>query len=261
MESNINKHQNGLIDRNRRTLVKFGFSTAASLIALRNTNLFATETLTYPSLDEIVPAEWSGFGECIFTSQSVAGPYFFDDAEMRRDIRDGQDGDDLLLKFEVVNVARCIPLPEAIVQIWHCNSGGWYSGVPQGDPDTLPTIFGPVAPQSTERFHRGAQESDAQGKCEFLTKYPGWYAGRTVHIHAKVHLGGSHLITSQLYFPQELNDHIHAQGAYKGRGLSPYRNAGDSTIASSAGAGGSWPAIKKERGVYVANLRIGVLRI
>jgi protocatechuate 3,4-dioxygenase beta subunit len=37
-----------------------------------------------------------------------------------------------------------------------------------------------------QKFLRGYQVTDANGGAEFLTIYPGWYSGRTVHIHFKV---------------------------------------------------------------------------
>ncbi len=45
---------------------------------------------------------------------------------------------------------------------------------------------------------RGTQVSDATGRVEFATLYPGWYRGRTVHIHVKVHVGGNEVHTGQL---------------------------------------------------------------
>jgi protocatechuate 3,4-dioxygenase beta subunit len=146
------------------------------------------------------------------------GPYWIDDRTFRRDIRDDQQGQDLLLQLQVIDAPRCEPLPDAVVEIWHCNALGYYSGYAGQDPDADPTeitdIVDHLPEQSPERWLRGAQRSDAEGNCEFLTVYPGWYSGRTVHIHLKVHLNGSRLITSQLYFPQELNDQIHQTGNY-----------------------------------------------
>jgi len=38
--------------------------------------------------------------------------------------------------------------------------------------------------------------------------YPGWYRGRTVHIHLKVHIDRSTVLTTQLYFDEALTDEI-----------------------------------------------------
>ena len=258
----MNKKKQGLIDFRRRALVKSGLIMGASALAFPGNPSRAEEAIRFPSKDEILPVEWSGAGECVFTAVSIEGPYDLEGAEVRRDIRDDQPGQDLLLRLQIVDVTRCIPLPDAFVQIWHCNATGWYSGYNQADPDELPVAQGlanHVPEQSKERFLRGAQVTDEDGRCEFLTVYPGWYAGRTVHVHAKVHFNDSRLLTSQLYFPQDLNDEVHETGAYKERGVSPYRNSTDAELVRSSGAAGSWPAVSREADRYVATLRIGVL--
>jgi protocatechuate 3,4-dioxygenase beta subunit len=250
------------IDSFRRALVRAGFTVGASALSLRSMLTVAEETLTYPSKDDILPKEWSGYGDCIFTAVAGEGPYYLEGTPVRRDIREDQVGQELLLRFEVVDVIRCVPLPDALVQIWHSNSAGFYSGYEHIDPNVIPVFegLGNHAPsQGPDRFLRGAQVSDQNGKCEFLTIFPGWYAGRTVHIHAKVHFNDSRLITSQLYFPQQMIDEIHQTGLYQERGVSRYRNATDVDLAIASGAPGSWPAITREGDRYIATLRIGVL--
>ena len=247
----------------RRCLLSGGVA-ATGAIAFGSLPSLAKETLSFPSVDEVVPPEWSKWAsECVLTSIAEEGPYWIDDRTFRRDIRDDQQGQDLLLRLQVIDAPRCEPLPDAVVEIWHCNALGYYSGYTEQDPDADPTeitdIVDHLPEQSSERWLRGAQRSDADGNCEFLTVYPGWYSGRTVHIHLKVHLNGSRLITSQLYFPQELNDQVHQTGDYRVHGVSPYRNENDVDIAMSSGAGGSWPAIVRDGDAYIASLRIGVL--
>lgn len=243
----------------RRSIVKAGLQMTSGVATWASLPSLARETISFPSQAEILPAEWAT--SCVFTAVAVEGPYYIEERDFRRDIRDGQEGQDLLLRLEVMDVSRCEPLAEAVVEIWHGNAFGFYSGYagqdPDQDPVTLPVEHLPV--QSQERWLRGAQVSDAKGKCEFLTIYPGWYSGRTAHIHAKVHFSDSRLITCQLYFPQELNDRIHRSGVYAPRGISPYRNETDSGIAESAGAAGSWPTITREGETYIATLRLGVL--
>jgi protocatechuate 3,4-dioxygenase beta subunit len=189
----------------RRCLLSCGV-TATGAIVIGSLPSLARETLSFPSADEVVPPEWSKWAnECVFTSVAEEGPYWIDDRNFRRDIRDGQQGQDLLLRLQVIDAPRCEPLPDAVVEIWHCNALGYYSGYagqdPNADPTEITDIVDHLPEQSPERWLRGAQRSDAEGNCEFLTVYPGWYSGRTVHIHLKVHLNSSRLITSQLYFP------------------------------------------------------------
>jgi len=57
-------------------------------------------------------------------------------------------------------------------------------------------------------YLRGAQVTDANGIAYFTTIFPGWYVGRTVHIHVKVHIDKSTVLTTQLFFDDALNDEI-----------------------------------------------------
>jgi protocatechuate 3,4-dioxygenase beta subunit len=54
---------------------------------------------------------------------------------------------------------------------------------------------------------RGRQRSDEAGRCRFRTIYPGWYGGRTVHMHLIADVD-RHRWISQLFFPDALNDEV-----------------------------------------------------
>jgi protocatechuate 3,4-dioxygenase beta subunit len=58
------------------------------------------------------------------------------------------------------------------------------------------------------RFLRGIQATDSNGMVEFATIYPGWYQGRAIHIHLKVHTGGRVAHTGQLFFPEEITERV-----------------------------------------------------
>lgn len=64
-----------------------------------------------------------------------------------------------------------------------------------------------------------------QGEVEFLTIYPGWYNPRAIHVHIKVQLGETELLTTQLYFPDDLTDAIHRTEAYASRYPTPFTNS------------------------------------
>jgi len=165
---------------------------------------------------------------CVVYPQQTEGPYFIDEELNRSDIRlDPTDssvkpGVPLKLQFRVSQVSgdTCIPLADAIVDVWHCDASGVYSGVNDRNFNTV-----------GQRFLRGSQLTDANGIAQFITIYPGWYPGRTVHIHFKIRSGtfpgGSYEFTSQLYFDDALSDRIYAEFPYNVRGQRTIRNQSD----------------------------------
>ena len=108
-------------------------------------------------------------GSCAQTAEQTEGPYYFDADAIRSDIREDRDGTTLTLALRVREADGCTPIENAIVDIWHCDAGGVYSGFADGEG---------------ERFLRGAQATNADGIACSTTIYPGHYQGRAVHIHA-----------------------------------------------------------------------------
>lgn len=152
---------------------------------------------------------------CVVRPEQGEGPFFIDDDLNRSDIRSDpangelKSGVPLALNFMISTISNgnCQALEGAQVDIWHCDAMGLYSGVDNSDP-----------PTSGEKFLRGFQTSDADGKVSFLTIYPGWYQRRAVHIHVKIRTdAGSNQgleFTSQLYFDEALTDIIHEAAPY-----------------------------------------------
>lgn len=156
------------------------------------------------------PDTASRFGDesnCTLTPEMTEGPYYFEADKIRSDIRDGHEGARLDLALRVRD-AECRPLANAVVDLWQCDAEGSYSEA--GDP-----------------FLRGAQVTNKDGIAEFTTIYPGWYQGRTVHIHAKVHLDSSTVLTTQLFFDDAVSDRVFAAAPYNSRGERDVRNDGD----------------------------------
>jgi protocatechuate 3,4-dioxygenase beta subunit len=150
------------------------------------------------------------FGEesnCSLTPELTEGPFYFDADKVRSDIRDGREGTTLRLGLRVRDSA-CEPISDAVVDIWHCDAAGAYSE--EGDP-----------------FLRGVQVTNRDGIAAFTTIYPGWYQGRTTHIHAKVHLDASTVLTTQLFFDDAVSDRVFSQAPYDARGEREQRNDGD----------------------------------
>jgi hypothetical protein len=63
-------------------------------------------------------------------------------------------------------------------------------------------------------YLRGAQVTDADGIVQFRTIYPGAYPGRTVHVHVKVHLDRTTVLTSQLFFDEAVTEEVYARAPY-----------------------------------------------
>ncbi|HEX6438619.1 MAG TPA: intradiol ring-cleavage dioxygenase [Candidatus Binatia bacterium] len=173
---------------------------------------------------------------CVVTPKQTEGPFFIDEQLKRSDIRvDPSDdsvkaGVPLHLNFRVsaVGTAGCSPLSGAIVDVWQCDAVGTYSAVNERDPRS-----------AGKHFLRGYQVTDANGSTQFTTIYPGWYPGRTVHIHFKVRAdpqsGKAREITSQLYFDDALTDRIHAQQPYSSKGRRSVKNQQDGLFRSGGG--------------------------
>ena len=165
------------------------------------------------------------FGEdsaCTLTAEQTEGPYYFDANSIRTDITEDRDGVPLRLAVRVRESGSCEPLQNAVVDIWHCDSGGVYSGFESDSAGA-----GGESEEGSQRFLRGAQVTDADGIVQFKTIFPGWYQGRTVHIHAKVHVDNSTVLTTQLYFDDEVTDIVLALEPYSSRGERETTNAGD----------------------------------
>ena len=138
-------------------------------------------------------------GSCTLTAEQTEGPYYFDVESIRRDIREDREGTRLTLVLRVRDAGSCEPIENAVVDVWHCDAAGGYSGFGGEDGET---------------YLRGAQVTGADGVAQFVTVYPGAYTGRTVHIHFKVHLDRTTVLTSQLYFDEALTDAVYAKEPY-----------------------------------------------
>ena len=187
----------------------------------------------------------SGDVTCVLTPEQTEGPYYIANEALRRNITDGRPGTPLLLRAFVVNASTCKPIKGAAVDIWHADAGGVYSGFGQG--------------AANRTFMRGIQRTNAKGLALFRTVYPGWYQGRTVHIHVKVHLGGNVLHTGQLYFPDTVTDAVYRRAPYTARPNRDVRNAADS-IYRNGGKRSQVSVKKNSAGVYVASIVMGVHR-
>ena len=175
---------------------------------------------------------------CVVRPEMTEGPYFLDKQLARSDIRAEPStgvlraGALLVLTFAVTRVTagQCAPLAGALVDLWHCDAAGEYSGF----ADTTVGF-------RTEglRFLRGQQTTDADGLAKFTTIYPGWYEGRAVHLHFKIRAAvpgataSTYEFTSQLFFDEALTDTVHAKAPYAAKGRRTLKNSGDDIFRSA----------------------------
>ncbi|MDA8355661.1 MAG: intradiol ring-cleavage dioxygenase [Actinomycetota bacterium] len=191
------------------------------------------------SLPEPVSAEISELlartNLCRSWAEQEEGPYYRDLEPVRRDITEDRPGAQLLLGIRLASDDGGA-LPGVAVEIWHCDALGRYSGFPPPDPHVVVTAA--TAPRAEylpgETFLRGRQFTDAAGTVEFHTIYPGWYPGRTVHIHA-IARTASETFTGQLYFPDPISDEVLATDPYRDRPGRDTTNDTD-TIFATGGA-------------------------
>lgn len=189
------------------------------------------------------PAGWAtdagaadaGFPACVLDPNMTEGPYWVDEKLNRSDVRSDTNGlaspnprpgVPLALQFTVVSVrgGACTPIKGAQVDIWHSDGIGLYSDV---------VNMGPGGSTVGQDFLRGYQITDASGTVRFTTIYPGWYPGRTIHIHVRMRLfdaGGNTTTeaTTQVFFDDSLTDTVFASNApYDTRGPRDTLNSDD----------------------------------
>jgi protocatechuate 3,4-dioxygenase beta subunit len=196
---------------------------------------------------------------CVLTPEVTEGPFYLDLDKVRSDITEGKDGMPLDLKITVVDANGCAPVKGAPVDVWHCDAGGVYSGFGQGaggGPGGGPG-GGSQSPTDSATFLRGTQMTDANGLADFQTIYPGWYQGRAVHIHVKVHEGGSVVHTGQLFFDDSLTDQVYENAPYSTRGKPDVRNSADDIYRSAGAASAVLRMTPNGRG-YTGEITVGV---
>jgi protocatechuate 3,4-dioxygenase beta subunit len=182
---------------------------------------------------------------CVLAPEMTEGPYYIPDEKVRRNITEELPGTPLALRLSVVNASTCKSIKGAAVDIWHADAAGAYSGEQSN---------GTVG----RTFMRGIQRTDANGLARFDTVYPGWYTGRTVHIHVKVHVGGNVIHTGQLFFNDALTDIAFKKTPYSARAARDVRNADDSIYQD--GGSRSLLTVRKTGSGYTGSISMGVRR-
>lgn len=204
-----NKLKRRHTDLRRRALLKYGLSIPAFGFAgcaeENNEQVSAGKNFLAPeqTVCSVIPY--------IYTY-----PHYRENSLQRNDIRENKTGAFLHLNFKVVDLNRkCLPVAYADVDIWHADVNGDYSDYDHGTG--LAT--------DGDRSFRGHQVTTPFGKVEFMTDIPGWSVdvvdgslqSRVSHINLKVHLNNKTKLTTEVYFPDELLEHVYDLKPYKGR--------------------------------------------
>lgn len=208
---------------------KAGLGLISGPIVLRGNSYFQTRSLL-----KATPPPFN----CVLAPTQTGGPFYLDPEYDRKNITEDQPGLPLKLKIKVLGVDNCEPVPNALVNIWHCDARGVYSEFGQ--------VAGNPADASDSSWLRGYQVTDANGICEFETIFPGWYPGRATHIHFDVHLGfepggevdsrhdPTSTFYSQMYLPNAIKTKVYSDHeAYAAKGDNPTGTNNDSLFKNA----------------------------
>ena len=146
---------------------------------------------------------------CEASPSETAGPFPIKSPSdsVRENIIGNRAGIPLSIQIIIQNSANdCMPIEGVYVDIWQCDAKGNYSeyaGQLDGD-------------FTTDHFLRGRQTTNANGEVSFVSIYPGWYPGRSPHLHIEVKKGNSSLLITQIAFPENISKAVYASSNYKG---------------------------------------------
>jgi uncharacterized protein (TIGR03437 family) len=185
------------------------------------------------------------------------GPYWVEENLNRSDIRvDPADGSirpgillNLTINVQNISGTSCTALTGARVDVWHCDAGGIYSDE--------------AANSSTgHKFLRGYQTTDDTGSVQFTTIYPGWYSGRTVHIHVRIRTYSGTTVTGefvdQVFFDDSLTDTIFALAPYNTRRARDTRNTNDMVLTGTNNGAVVYAGMTQTAAGYSGVATIGV---
>ncbi|HEX2449403.1 MAG TPA: intradiol ring-cleavage dioxygenase [Methyloceanibacter sp.] len=218
------------------------------LAAIGGGALFARETLLKAAATP--PGGLLSGNACLLTPEAVEGPFYFDPKLVRADITEGKLGTPLKLTLQVVEAKDCAKRAGARVDIWHADALGAYSGYARQETGST----------EGQKFLRGTQFTDADGQVSFATVYPGWYPGRTPHIHFKVFLDAARALTGQLYFPDEISDRIYVRAPYRDRQEARDTSNATDFIFKDEGGAQTLSSVAEKEGGFLASLLIGINR-
>ncbi|SER87944.1 Dioxygenase [Streptomyces sp. yr375] len=218
----------------RRTVLVASGATAAALA------VGAAATYEAPTAEAVDAAPVAAAAVCTLTKEMTEGPYYLDGQYVRADITEGKAGVPLKLTLTVVDDDTCVPLSNALVEIWHADALGEYSGFVGSNGHSEP---------DDGTFLRGGVLTNSSGVAAITTIYPGWYRGRCIHIHIKVHTGvtltsdgsftgGQEVHTGQLFINETITTAVAKVSPYSTNTVALTTLAQDSIYDDGGAASG-----------------------
>lgn len=178
---------------------------------------------------------------CEVFKQATKGPCH-SNTYNRKDVSNGLVG--LPTRYELlITDASCNPIADAIVEIWYASPAGTYSKAAQAIDDAngysgslsdlnVGFCTGNNSEAVASNWLRGWQKTDANGRVTIDGIFPGWYSGRTPHIHFIVTASSHTTSTSQLVFDETLTTQVYTKhGSYSARGDKDTKNATDNVLS------------------------------
>lgn len=136
---------------------------------------------------------FASINSCVLTPEVTQGPYYVAGEYVRENIIEDQEGLNIVLDYQVIDVETCDPVPDVYLEMWHCNSTGVYSGiVANGNGDSSDET------NIDQTWLRGIQKTDSDGVAQFESIFPGHYTSRATHIHVMVHANATLLANQTL---------------------------------------------------------------
>ncbi|WP_043687135.1 intradiol ring-cleavage dioxygenase [Streptomyces xylophagus] len=239
-------------------LAAAGFASADTTNSSSTTATSASEATSTVSTDASASS-----GVCTLTAEVTEGPYSLDGALIREDIRETKEGVEVQYTFTVVDQDNdCAPLADALVELWHCDALGEYSGYVGKNGHTE---------DDDGTFLRGGVLTDSSGEASLISIWPGHYVSRAVHVHMRVHTdvtiadgtytGGTVVHTGQLFFDADLNEAVQATSPYSDNTTAETALADDSIYDDGGAASGLLTLTALGSSVsdgYTATLTVGV---
>ncbi|KAF5005352.1 hypothetical protein FDECE_8164 [Fusarium decemcellulare] len=191
---------------------------------------------------------FAGINSCVLTPEVTQGPYYVAGEYVRENIIEDQEGVNIILDYQVIDVETCDPVPNVYLEMWHCNSTGVYSGiVASGNGDNSDDS------NINNTWLRGIQPTDSDGVAQFESTFPGHYTSRATHIHIMVHanatllpnmtLGSENYAShvGQAFFDQDLIAQVETLEPYASNTQELTENADDGILSEETATDGVDP--------------------